>query len=299
MQPSSRVVASGRGTRTRAGSTSSRASTSLDWRQQLDYELLPAYVQMVASDPPEPSAEQARPPSWPWAARPPKRARTSPTPCSGSPSPPSRWSATPCSCATWPASRSPTGARGGRGEVTRVTACGIARPSTGSVSSPPWRPTKISSAATTSTTSRRSSPITNTDRRRGDLTRSRTTPTRIFTWDYEKGARPALEKLYEKAKTSMWNGETDLPWDTEVDQEAGRRRPTPLASGGLDARDFDVTGTAVREVGRQGVARVRRRVPELDAQPVHARRAGRAGLHGEDRRDGAVDRRQVLRRRPR
>lgn len=42
----------------------------------------------------------------------------------------------------------------------------------------------------------------------------------LFTWDYDKGAKPALEKLYEKAKVSMWNGETDLPWDTEVDQEA-------------------------------------------------------------------------------
>ena len=42
----------------------------------------------------------------------------------------------------------------------------------------------------------------------------------IFTWDYEKGRRPALIKLYEKAKTAQWNGETDLPWDTEVDQEA-------------------------------------------------------------------------------
>ncbi|MBS1847217.1 MAG: hypothetical protein JST73_02980, partial [Actinobacteria bacterium] len=39
----------------------------------------------------------------------------------------------------------------------------------------------------------------------------------IFTWDYEKGARPGLDKLYEKAKTSQWNGQTDLPWDTEVD----------------------------------------------------------------------------------
>jgi hypothetical protein len=42
----------------------------------------------------------------------------------------------------------------------------------------------------------------------------------IFTWDYEKGHRPALNRLYEKAKTSQWNGETDLPWDTDVDQEA-------------------------------------------------------------------------------
>jgi hypothetical protein len=41
----------------------------------------------------------------------------------------------------------------------------------------------------------------------------------IFTWDYEKGARPALNKLYEKAKHAQWNGETDLPWDTEVDPE--------------------------------------------------------------------------------
>jgi hypothetical protein len=40
----------------------------------------------------------------------------------------------------------------------------------------------------------------------------------IFTWDYER-SRPALSKLYEKAKTSQWNGATDLPWDTEVDQE--------------------------------------------------------------------------------
>jgi len=39
----------------------------------------------------------------------------------------------------------------------------------------------------------------------------------IFTWDYEKGARPALNKLYEKAKTSQWNGQTDLDWSIEVD----------------------------------------------------------------------------------
>src|SRR5215213_3775766 len=40
-----------------------------------------------------------------------------------------------------------------------------------------------------------------------------------FTWDYSL-ARPALRKLYEKAKTGQWNASTDLPWDTEVDQEA-------------------------------------------------------------------------------
>jgi hypothetical protein len=63
----------------------------------------------------------------------------------------------------------------------------------------------------------------------------------IFTWDYEKGERPALNRLYEKAKTSMWNGETDLPWDTEVDQEQVVAN-NAMASGGFDA-DIDVSGT--------------------------------------------------------
>jgi hypothetical protein len=40
----------------------------------------------------------------------------------------------------------------------------------------------------------------------------------IFTWDYER-SRPALVKLYEKAKTSQWNVTTDLDWSIDVDQE--------------------------------------------------------------------------------
>ena len=40
----------------------------------------------------------------------------------------------------------------------------------------------------------------------------------IFTWDYSL-SRPALRKLYEKAKTGQWNGSTDLPWSTDVDVE--------------------------------------------------------------------------------
>ncbi|MCY3637427.1 MAG: ferritin-like domain-containing protein [bacterium] len=39
----------------------------------------------------------------------------------------------------------------------------------------------------------------------------------LFTWDYAKGARPKLERLYEKAKTSQWNAQTDLDWSIEVD----------------------------------------------------------------------------------
>jgi hypothetical protein len=41
-----------------------------------------------------------------------------------------------------------------------------------------------------------------------------------FTWDYEKGRLQKLDKLYEKAKGAQWNGNTDLPWHIEVDQEA-------------------------------------------------------------------------------
>ncbi len=63
----------------------------------------------------------------------------------------------------------------------------------------------------------------------------------IFTWDYEKGQRPALNRLYEKAKVSMWNGETDLPWATEVDQEK-LVAESALASGGFGT-DLDVSGT--------------------------------------------------------
>jgi hypothetical protein len=55
----------------------------------------------------------------------------------------------------------------------------------------------------------------------------------IFTWDYEKGRRPALNRLYEKAKTSQWNGETDLPWATEVDQEAVVMANAAANMGGL------------------------------------------------------------------
>src|SRR3546814_13096187 len=67
----------------------------------------------------------------------------------------------------------------------------------------------------------------------------------IFTWDYEKGARPALNRLYEKAKHSQWNGENDLPWDTDVDQEKVVSE-NAMASGGFDA-DIDVSGTPMEK----------------------------------------------------
>ena len=52
----------------------------------------------------------------------------------------------------------------------------------------------------------------------------------------EGRAPAAVNKLYEKAKTSQWNGETDLDWSIEVDQREGRGSadvdptPTPACS---------------------------------------------------------------------
>src|SRR5205085_10866145 len=62
----------------------------------------------------------------------------------------------------------------------------------------------------------------------------------IFTWDYER-TRPALGKLYEKAKTSQWNAQTDLPWETPVDQEVVVLQNAAM-QGGLTA-GIDLTGT--------------------------------------------------------
>jgi hypothetical protein len=50
----------------------------------------------------------------------------------------------------------------------------------------------------------------------------------IFTWDYAR-SRPALIKLYEKAKTSQWNATTDLDWSIDVDPE---RVASELGGGG-------------------------------------------------------------------
>ena len=67
----------------------------------------------------------------------------------------------------------------------------------------------------------------------------------IFTWDYEKGARPGLNKLYEKAKTSQWNGETDLPWDTDVDLE----KVAQLLLPSFGVEQMDVAGTPLARWG--------------------------------------------------
>jgi hypothetical protein len=72
----------------------------------------------------------------------------------------------------------------------------------------------------------------------------------LFTWDYDR-SRPALGRLYEKAKSSQWNVTTDLPWDTEVDQEkvaqsmGGNRGPSAGRFGGV----AELEGSPIRSWG--------------------------------------------------
>ncbi len=68
----------------------------------------------------------------------------------------------------------------------------------------------------------------------------------IFTWDYER-SRPALGKLYEKAKKAQWNAQTDLPWDTEVDQEEVAIN-NALQAGGF-GQGVDLSGTSLEKLG--------------------------------------------------
>ncbi|MBV8981769.1 MAG: ferritin-like domain-containing protein, partial [Acidimicrobiia bacterium] len=68
----------------------------------------------------------------------------------------------------------------------------------------------------------------------------------LFTWDYER-TRPALGKLYEKAKKSQWNAQTDLPWDTDVDQEEVAIN-NALQAGGF-GQGVDLSGTSLEKWG--------------------------------------------------
>ena len=73
----------------------------------------------------------------------------------------------------------------------------------------------------------------------------------LFTWDYEKGARTGLDKLYEKAKRQQWNGRTDLPWETEVDPEQEFYK-FKEANPGLSVLDTsDLTGLCFEKWGEK------------------------------------------------
>ncbi|MBX3285937.1 MAG: ferritin-like domain-containing protein [Actinobacteria bacterium] len=71
----------------------------------------------------------------------------------------------------------------------------------------------------------------------------------IFTWDYEKGRRPALEKLYEKAKRAQWNGETDLDWSIEFDREEQARQMIEPRLQFLEAKGVDLAHSPLASWG--------------------------------------------------
>ena len=71
----------------------------------------------------------------------------------------------------------------------------------------------------------------------------------IFTWDYEKGRRPALNKLYEKAKHSQWNGETDLDWSIEVDQEHFAKMLSEMRAMEIAQQGISLVGTPFESWG--------------------------------------------------
>ncbi len=102
-----------------------------------------------------------------------------------------------------------------------------------------------SSGGPTSTTSRRSSSVANTDV--DEISHAvADNADAIFTWDYSL-ARPALRKLYEKAKTGQWNATTDLPWETEVDLEKVVAADQVAIAAGLDPNHYE--GTVVESWG--------------------------------------------------
>ncbi len=70
----------------------------------------------------------------------------------------------------------------------------------------------------------------------------------IFTWDYSL-ARPALRKLYEKAKTGQWNATTDVPWDTDVDLERVVAADQAAIGVGFDPTVY--AGTALEKWGEK------------------------------------------------
>jgi len=69
----------------------------------------------------------------------------------------------------------------------------------------------------------------------------------LFTWDYQKGERAKLDRLYEKAKVSMWNAQTDIDWSIDVDQEKLAREG--LITSETQFGSVDLSGTPFEKWG--------------------------------------------------
>ena len=111
--------------------------------------------------------------------------------------------------------------------------------------------------------------------------------TATFTWDYDDG-REKLLSLYDKGKRKQWNRPSASTGRHEPDLDNPLLIPDELVPifGSPVWDKLDREGARQRPPPHGGVA----------VQPVPARRAGRADLHGEDRADRARHRLEVLRR---
>ncbi len=106
-------------------------------------------------------------------------------------------------------------------------------------------------------------------RRRRDLHAVHADADAIFTWDYER-SRPALVKLYEKAKTSQWNA-NDRPRLVRSRSTRSRSLADEPEPERLRTEMDDLTGTPFETWGDKEWIQFGRRVAELDAVAVHAR----------------------------
>ena len=97
---------------------------------------------------------------------------------------------------------------------------------------------------------------------------------------------PEMYELYRRAVANQWDGQWQLDWDTDVDP---MNRDKPL----LGKTPF-VPHEMLRENGIILDAKESAKLEYLDAQPVHARRAGRPLRLGTSYRVRPVDRRQAL-----
>ena len=116
-----------------------------------------------------------------------------------------------------------------------------------------------------------------------------------FTWDYQKGAKPQLDKLYEKAKKAQWNAQTDLDWSIEVDQEQVVIANAEANPAQQQWDEATLAGTALEKWDEKRFIEFGIQNQNwLLSQFMHGEQ-GALLCTGQDRRDGAVDRRQVLR----
>jgi len=64
-----------------------------------------------------------------------------------------------------------------------------------------------------------------------------------------EGHSTEAQQAVRKAKNAQWNGETDLPWDTDVDQE--KLVVEAAAAQGGHAAGFDIAGTPLEKWGEK------------------------------------------------